>query len=93
MPVASAQVKSAVLLAGLYATGETTVTEPAVTRDHTERMLTRLGCPVQPLGVRRSRWPAAARLTGGPIEVPGDLSSAAFMVLAGCLATEWRTGH
>jgi 3-phosphoshikimate 1-carboxyvinyltransferase len=87
MPVASAQVKSAVLLAGLYADGTTTVTEPAVTRDHTERMLTHLGCPVR-------RHGATVAVTGGahlearPIDVPGDLSSAAFLVLAACLATE-----
>ena len=86
MPEASAQVKSAVLLAGLYASGETWVREPAVTRDHTERMLVRLGCPV-----RRSGSAVAiaggGTLTAGPIAVPGDLSSAAFMVLAGCLAS------
>jgi 3-phosphoshikimate 1-carboxyvinyltransferase len=87
MPVASAQVKSAVLLAGLYARGETTVTEPAVTRDHTERMLARLGWPVHRSG-RTVTVAGEARLTGTQIEVPGDLSSAAFMALAGCLATE-----
>ncbi len=85
MPVASAQVKSAVLLAGLYATGETSVTEPAVTRDHTERMLSRLGYPI-----RRSGSTVAVAgggmLAAGSIVVPGDLSSAAFMVLAGCIA-------
>ena len=86
MPVASAQVKSAVLLAGLYATGETTVTEPAVTRDHTERMLVRLGCPVHRSGPAVTVT-GGARLTAARIDVPGDLSSAAFMVLAGCLAT------
>ncbi len=86
MPVASAQVKSAVLLAGLYATGETTVTEPAVTRDHTERMLVRLGCPVHRSGPAITVT-GGARLTAARIDVPGDLSSAAFMVLAGCLAT------
>ena len=86
MPVASAQVKSAVLLAGLYASGETSVSEPAVTRDHTERMLARLGYPVRRSG-------STVTVTGGgalsacPIDVPGDLSSAAFMVLAGCLAS------
>lgn len=86
MPVASAQVKSAVLLAGLYASGETKVTEPAVTRDHTERMLAHLGCPVHRRGATVT-LAAGASLTGGLIEVPGDLSSAAFMVLAGCVAT------
>ena len=85
MPVASAQVKSAVLLAGLYATGETSVTEPAVTRDHTERMLARLGCPVRRSGPTVTVAGGAA-LTGARIEVPGDLSSAAFMIVAGCLA-------
>jgi 3-phosphoshikimate 1-carboxyvinyltransferase len=85
MPIASAQVKSAVLLAGLYATGETSVTEPAVTRDHTERMLARLGCPVRRFGPTVT-IAGGATLTGAQIEVPGDLSSAAFMILAGCLA-------
>lgn len=87
MPVASAQVKSAVLLAGLYASGETSVTEPAVTRDHTERMLARLGCPVERRGPTVTVT-GGARLTAARIDVPGDLSSAAFMVLAGCLARE-----
>ena len=86
MPVASAQVKSAVLLAGLYAAGETTVTEPAVTRDHTERMLTRLGCPVRRAGPSVT-VAGGGSLSAARIDVPGDLSSAAFMVLAGCLAT------
>ena len=85
MPVASAQVKSAVLLAGLYASGETTVREPAVTRDHTERMLTRLGYPVRRAGANVT-VAGGGRLVAGPIAVPGDLSSAAFPVLAGCLA-------
>ncbi len=85
MPIASAQVKSAVLLAGLYAAGETSVTEPAVTRDHTERMLAHLGCPVRRSGPTVT-VAGGATLTGAHIEVPGDLSSAAFMILAGCLA-------
>jgi 3-phosphoshikimate 1-carboxyvinyltransferase len=86
MPVASAQVKSAVLLAGLYAAGETSVTEPAATRDHTERMLAHLGCPVRRLGATVT-LAGGLSLTGTRIEVPGDLSSAAFMIVAGCLAT------
>jgi 3-phosphoshikimate 1-carboxyvinyltransferase len=85
MPIASAQVKSAVLLAGLYARGETSVTEPAVTRDHTERMLTQLGCRVRRAGSTVTVT-GGSSLTGTRIDVPGDLSSAAFMVLAGCLA-------
>lgn len=86
MPVASAQVKSAVLLAGLYATGETTVTEPAPTRDHTERMLTRLGWRVH-RSAAVVTVAGGGQLVGTSIAVPGDLSSAAFMILAGCLAT------
>lgn len=85
MPVASAQVKSAVLLAGLYATGNTSVSEPAVTRDHTERMLARLGYPVRCAGSTVT-VAGGGTLTAGLIPVPGDLSSAAFMILAGCLA-------
>jgi len=89
MPVASAQVKSAVLLAGLYATGETSVNEPAVTRDHTERMLEWLGYPVRRSGTTVTVAGGGA-LVAAPIAVPGDLSSAAFMILAACLA---RTGE
>ena len=87
MPVASAQVKSAVLLAGLYAQGSTAVTEPAVTRDHTERMLALLGCPTRRVDSTVTVT-GGGRLTGTQIAVPGDLSSAAFMVLAGCLADD-----
>ena len=84
MPVASAQVKSAILLAGLYATGQTTVIEPAVTRDHTERMLAQFGYPIQRAGERVCLTPGG-RLTSTRIEVPGDLSSAAFFLLAGSI--------
>jgi 3-phosphoshikimate 1-carboxyvinyltransferase len=87
MPVASAQLKSALLLAGLYADGDTVLSEPAVTRDHTERMLISLGQPVRRDGPTVS-LSASGQLTGTEIRVPGDLSSAAFFVLAGCLATE-----
>ena len=84
MPVASAQVKSAVLLAGLYAEGETTVVEPAVTRDHTERMLQSFGVDVKARdGVVSLRAPE--RLRGAQIQVPGDISSAAFFLVAACL--------
>jgi len=84
LPVASAQVKSAVLLAGLYADGETTVVEPAPTRDHTERMLQTAGAPVtiRPTSVTVSR---PQRLSLGPLEVPGDFSSAAPFVVAATL--------
>jgi 3-phosphoshikimate 1-carboxyvinyltransferase len=84
MPVASAQVKSAVLLAGLYAEGETTVEEPAVTRDHTERMLQSFGCDVRARnGVVTVRPPQS--LQAASITVPGDFSSAAFFIVAACI--------
>jgi 3-phosphoshikimate 1-carboxyvinyltransferase len=84
MPMASAQVKSAVLLAGLYAAGSTRVTEPAPTRDHTERMLRDFGVALtqQALTVQMA---GGQRLTGCRVEVPGDFSSAAFFIVAGCL--------
>jgi len=85
MPVASAQVKSAVLLAGLYADSPTHVAEPAVTRDHTERMLTLFGQPVTRAGGRVTLHPQG-RLVATDVEVPADLSSAAFFLLAGTLA-------
>ncbi|MGI9232311.1 MAG: 3-phosphoshikimate 1-carboxyvinyltransferase [Woeseiaceae bacterium] len=85
MPVASAQVKSSVLLAGLYADGETRVTEPAVTRDHTERMLRAMGVTVTTAGGQISIQ-GGQRLHACPIEVPTDLSSAAFVILAVLLA-------
>jgi 3-phosphoshikimate 1-carboxyvinyltransferase len=84
MPVASAQVKSAVLLAGLYAQGDTTVVEPAVTRDHTERMLQSFGCDVRARdGVVSLSAPRALQAT--QIRVPGDISSAAFFLVAACI--------
>ncbi|RPI14819.1 MAG: 3-phosphoshikimate 1-carboxyvinyltransferase, partial [Lysobacterales bacterium] len=84
MPVASAQVKSAALLAGLYAEGETTVVEPAVTRDHTERMLQAFGVEVSARGgVATVRPPR--RLEAARISVPGDFSSAAFFIVAACI--------
>ena len=80
-PVASAQVKSAILLAGLQATGETSVTEPTLSRDHTERMLTAFGVSPQRSGttviVR-----GGATLHATQLDVPGDLSSAAFFLVA-----------
>ena len=84
MPVASAQVKSAVLLAGLRAEGDTTVVEPAVTRDHSERMLQAYGCDVRSSGGVVTLSPPA-RLTALDLVVPGDISSAAFFIVAGCL--------
>jgi 3-phosphoshikimate 1-carboxyvinyltransferase len=80
LEVASAQVKSAILLAGLYASGVTTVTEPAVTRDHTERMLRAFGVPVESRGLTASL--VAAPLRAADVSVPGDFSSAAFFMVA-----------
>ena len=85
LPIASAQVKSAVLLAGLYANGTTRVIEPAVTRDHTERMLRSMGVQVTSKGHRIS-VPGGQALTGCRVRVPADLSSAAFVILAALLA-------
>jgi 3-phosphoshikimate 1-carboxyvinyltransferase len=81
MPMASAQVKSCVLLAGLYADGETSVTEPAPTRDHTERMLRGFGYDVQVDG-STVRLRGGGRLTGTHIDVPADISSSAFFMVA-----------
>ncbi len=82
-PVASAQVKSAVLLAGLRASGRTIVIEPAKSRDHTERMLKNLGVPVEVEGTRVVLEPATFR--GFTMKVPGDISSAAFFVVLGAI--------
>ena len=85
MPMASAQVKSCVLLAGLYAEGRTCVTEPAPTRDHTERMLSGFGLEVTREGGRVCLGqgdPAQRRLQGGALDVPADISSAAFFLVA-----------
>ena len=81
MPMASAQVKSCVLLAGLYADGETSVVEPAPTRDHTERMLRGFGYAVRSDGSRASLQ-GGGRLSAGKIDVPADISSAAFFMVA-----------
>lgn len=83
-PVASAQVKSAVLLAGLYAEGETRVTEPAQSRDHTERMLAAMGAPLVAEGAV-VRVSPPQRLEPLSLRVPGDISSAApWLVLGAC---------
>jgi 3-phosphoshikimate 1-carboxyvinyltransferase len=85
MPVASAQVKSALLLAGLYASGTTSVTEPAPTRDHTERMLRAFGWAVEVEG-RTARVGRAGGLRACDLEIPGDLSSAAFFLVGAAIA-------
>jgi 3-phosphoshikimate 1-carboxyvinyltransferase len=88
LPMASAQVKSAVLLAGLHAEGGVEVIEPEATRDHTERMLRAFGAEViveDRDGVRHIRLPAEQKLTGTHVAVPGDPSSAAFPLVAGLI--------
>ena len=83
-PVASAQVKSAVLLAGLYADTPTRVTEPALSRDHSERMLDYFGARVKTEGTTASILPGS-RLEGRKVTVPGDISSAAYFIAAACI--------
>ncbi len=84
-PVASAQVKSAILLAGLYAHGTTTVVEPFVSRDHTERMLKAFGVDVKREGTAVSVDPVEKLTAPAEIEVPGDISSAAYWLVAGSI--------
>ena len=83
-PVASAQVKSAILLAGLYAKGETAVTEPTLSRNHTELMLKGFGADISSSGTTASIRPVS-ELHGQGITVPGDISSAAYFLAAGSL--------
>lgn len=87
LPMASAQVKSCILLAGLYAEGETSVTEPAPTRDHTERMLRGFGYAVKTEGNRMSLV-GGGELTATNIDVPADISSAAFFMVAASIAPD-----
>ena len=90
-PLASAQVKSALLLAGLYAEGATEISEPSLSRDHTERLCRYLGIPIQQSGqqgrflVRIQGRPAVGWSGGRDLRVPGDLSAAAFFVVAACV--------
>ena len=87
LPMASAQVKSSVLLAGLYANGTTETTEPAVTRDHTERMLRGFGVQVETQGAT-VRLQGGQALTGTRIDVPSDISSAAFFMVAASICEQ-----
>ncbi|MDP9151485.1 MAG: 3-phosphoshikimate 1-carboxyvinyltransferase [Myxococcota bacterium] len=83
-PVASAQVKSAILLSGLFAHGVTRFREPTVSRDHTERMLGALGCPIRTAGSVVELNPAdwSGRMPGFAIAIPGDVSAASFLLVA-----------
>jgi 3-phosphoshikimate 1-carboxyvinyltransferase len=85
LPVASAQVKSAILLAGLYADGPTVVHQPAPARDHTELMLAAMGANIEVSGLTVTLTPSSSRL--GPLDliVPGDISSASFVLVAALL--------
>ena len=85
MPMASAQVKSCILLAGLYAEGQTCVTEPAPTRDHTERMLRGFGYKVETNG-NRVCLEGGGKLKATTIDVPADISSAAFFLVGASIA-------
>jgi len=85
MPVASAQVKSSLLLAGLYAQGTTCVAEPAPTRDHTERMLAGMGYPLSRSGARAC-VSGGGRLQAIEIDIPADISSAAFFLVGASIA-------
>ncbi len=87
LPVASAQVKSAILLAGLYTNGKTCVTEPAPTRDHTERMLAGFGYSVIRDG-NTICLQGGGKLQANSIDVPADISSAAFFIVAACIAKD-----
>jgi 3-phosphoshikimate 1-carboxyvinyltransferase len=92
LPVASAQIKSALILAGLQAQGRTVISEPGLSRDHSERMLRFLGAPVSAEPERRcvvvdpTGW--NGRLRAGAVSVPGDLSSAAFLLVAALIVPE-----
>ena len=92
MPMASAQVKSAVLLAGLFAAGETIVTEPARTRDHTELALEEFGAPVERNArvtkIRGAGSNGSIKLAACNLDVPGDISSAVFFIAAASLFPE-----
>ncbi len=87
MPMASAQVKSCCLLAGMYAQGKTCVTEPAITRDHTERMLEAFGCDVD-VSDSMACVTGPAKLMAADIDVPGDISSAAFFMVGASIADD-----
>ncbi len=93
-PVASAQVKSAILLAGLFAEGETSVTEPSLSRDHSERMLGAFGAQIVCKDLTVTLRPGS-RLKGRPVQVPGDISSAAFFIVGAliCPGSELRVAN
>jgi 3-phosphoshikimate 1-carboxyvinyltransferase len=86
-PIASAQVKSSILLAGLFCEGETSVSEPALSRDHTERMFSYLGIDIKKEGLKVSVT-GNKPFTAKPLFVPGDISSAAYLLVMACVLPE-----
>lgn len=88
MPIASAQVKSAILLAGLFAQGKTSVSEPYKSRDHTEKMLKSMGAELEIYGNRIEIFPLREELKPLNISIPGDFSSAAFFIAAASLVKD-----
>lgn len=90
MPMASAQVKSSLLLAGLYAHGLTIVREPGPTRDHTERLLHAMGAPIEVIGNTVHSERPTYPLRGIEVGVASDISSAAFLLVAGCIIPDSR---
>jgi 3-phosphoshikimate 1-carboxyvinyltransferase len=93
-PIASAQVKGALLLSGLYSDGKTVVSEPSISRDHTERMLSALGVPIRGIGavVELDGAAFSGSLPAFELEAPGDLSAAAFLVASALLVPESHVG-
>lgn len=87
MPFSSAQVKSCLLLAGIFAQGTTTITEPLLSRDHTERMLKAFGYPLR-CNRNSVSIEGGGTLQATPIEVPGDISSAMFFIVAACITEQ-----
>lgn len=90
LPVASAQVKSAILIAALFAAGDTVIQEPEPSRDHTERMLRAMGAELRSDGPRVTLMPKPTALLPLDLDVPGDISSAAFWLVAGAIHPEAR---
>lgn len=85
LPVPSAQLKSAILLAGLFAKGDTTIEQSQLSRDHTERLLERMGAKLESVNTHISLTPLTAPLNAVDVHVPGDISSAAYWLVAGAI--------
>ena len=85
LPIPSAQIKSAILLAGLFADGKTTILQNQISRDHTERLLKLIGADIEMAGNNLTLTPVSKPLTLGKVRVPGDISSAAYWLIAGAI--------